>query len=197
MQLDPMRSWLKALVLLAALAVAFPCAAWAHAGHELGASHSAASTGVAPDGVPHAIDASYSAVLARRAAQALRVTFAPVIPERRVAPLQENDPEGSGVIVRDGPPDEAASPAGKPISPLHQGNCCCGSFACHAGVDAPVDNMAGPCAFSKKIDLPPVLALAGTVPDGIERPPRSCVPALARRLAYKCVRQRQARAVGR
>ena len=40
MQIDRMRSWLKALVVLVALVAGFPAAAWAHAGHEHGAQPS-------------------------------------------------------------------------------------------------------------------------------------------------------------
>jgi hypothetical protein len=62
------------------------------------------------------------------------------------------------------------------LKPIDLGTCCCGGIACHAGMTAPILVVTEPWAPSGKIELSPVLALAGAVADGIERPPRSAVP---------------------
>jgi hypothetical protein len=76
----------------------------------------------------------------------------------------------------DGVEDDLAARDGKPPAPLHQGNCCCGSVACHAGVPAAVQGAREPSMRSEKLDLPPVRAVARTEQGGIERPPRGRMP---------------------
>jgi hypothetical protein len=62
-----------------------------------------------------------------------------------------------------------------PKQPVHQGNCCCGSFACHAGVAALV-SISHPYAVGERLALPPVLEPVPSRPGGIERPPRTDMP---------------------
>src|SRR5262245_19136785 len=61
----------------------------------------------------------------------------------------------------------AASP-----EPLYPGACCCGSIACHAGLDAPAVDLFHPRRFGQRMRLPRVLGVAKTVKGGVERPPR-------------------------
>ena len=75
----------------------------------------------------------------------------------------------NGVAVRLAP----APP--KPPQPLHAGNCCCGSIACHAGVEAPTVPLLAWCSLSQKFDLPAVLPMPKSVWGGIERPPRCAI----------------------
>ena len=65
----------------------------------------------------------------------------------------------------------APAPSKAP-QPLHAGNCCCGSIACHAGVEAPAMPLLAWCSLSQKYDLPAVLPMAKSEWGGIERPPR-------------------------
>jgi hypothetical protein len=62
-----------------------------------------------------------------------------------------------------------------PNQPAHQGNCCCGSFACHAGVAVFV-SISHPHEVGQRLALPPVLAPVPSRPGGIERPPRTDTP---------------------
>src|SRR5262245_9324994 len=61
----------------------------------------------------------------------------------------------------------------KPSPPLHQGNCCCGSIACHAGVATPVIDVADPYRLAERLLPPPPIAWIRGPQDGIERPPRA------------------------
>ena len=58
-------------------------------------------------------------------------------------------------------------------APVHQGNCCCGSIACHAGVEAALPVAVKPFGLSAKVELVPSAGLAKFNPHGIDRPPRS------------------------
>jgi hypothetical protein len=171
-----MRSWLKALLVFVALAAGFPCAAWAHAGDEHGGSHAARHT-VVPDSVTPGSGAGLFSVLDWTAVQGLKSILVSSFASRPVAHLQDTGQiQESRPGSRATPHHELSAALTKQSTPLlHQGSCCCGSVACHAGVDLPVVNLAEHCAFSDKIELPPGLALTGAVPGGIERPPRSAV----------------------
>jgi len=61
----------------------------------------------------------------------------------------------------------------KPSAPQHQGNCCCGSIACHAGVATPVIDVADPYRLAERLLPPPLIAWIRGPQDGIERPPRT------------------------
>jgi hypothetical protein len=61
----------------------------------------------------------------------------------------------------------------KPSAPQHQGNCCCGSIACHAGVATPVIDVADPYRAAERLLPPPLIACIRGHKDGIERPPRA------------------------
>jgi len=61
----------------------------------------------------------------------------------------------------------------KPTAPQHQGNCCCGSIACHAGVATPVMDVADPYRLAERLLPPPLIAWIRGPQDGIERPPRA------------------------
>ena len=65
----------------------------------------------------------------------------------------------------------ASEPATAPPR-FHAGNCCCGSIACHVGVEAPAVPLMRRCGLGEKFDLPPVLPMPKSVWGGIERPPR-------------------------
>jgi hypothetical protein len=67
--------------------------------------------------------------------------------------------------------DARASPT-RSHRPLHQGNCCCGSIACHAGVAAAAADVTDPYQVGERIALRPVPGMATAKPGGIERPPR-------------------------
>jgi hypothetical protein len=71
--------------------------------------------------------------------------------------------------------DATLSKRSLPKQPVHQGNCCCGSFACHAGVAALV-NFSHPYRVGERLALRPVLAPVLRRPGGIERPPRTDMP---------------------
>ena len=58
-------------------------------------------------------------------------------------------------------------------APVHQGNCCCGSIACHAGVEAPAPAAMKHVRLSARVEPMPVFGMAKTNPHGIDRPPRS------------------------
>ena len=68
--------------------------------------------------------------------------------------------------------DLTTSPSKIP-APVHQGNCCCGSIACHAGVEAAVPIAVKPFGPSAKVELVPAAGMAKFNPHGIDRPPRS------------------------
>lgn len=169
-----MRSWLKALVVLAALAVGFPAAAWAHPGHEHGAlasARQAVSSTVGP--VEQAADRCYFLEPEQLTAAGFVASIASPSPGQRVG--------HDSKIVGDSPAGRVgsqldATPADEPVAPVDQSTCCCGSVACHAGMAAPTLTVADPWAPAAKVELPPVLALAGAVPGGIERPPRGGIP---------------------
>jgi hypothetical protein len=56
--------------------------------------------------------------------------------------------------------------------PFHAGNCCCGSIACHVGVEASIAPVVWPYSLNEKFDLPPILPMPKSEWSGIERPPR-------------------------
>jgi hypothetical protein len=76
-------------------------------------------------------------------------------------------PTGQGAALA----DLTTTPAKIPM-PVHQGNCCCGSIACHAGVEAPAPAAVEPAQLSAKVEPVPVLGAAKFNPHGIDRPPR-------------------------
>ena len=61
----------------------------------------------------------------------------------------------------------------KPSAPQHEGNCCCGSIACHAGVATPVMEVADPYRLAERLLPPALVAWIRDSQDGIERPPRA------------------------
>jgi hypothetical protein len=65
---------------------------------------------------------------------------------------------------------------GKAPLPLQQGNCCCGSIACHAGMVASFVDTTHRYSFSEWVRPRPDYALTGTEAGGIERPPRGNIP---------------------
>jgi hypothetical protein len=66
----------------------------------------------------------------------------------------------------------STKPATAP-QPLHAGNCCCGSIACHAGVQGPDTPFVHRYSSSQRFDLPRVLPMPKSPWGGIERPPRA------------------------
>jgi hypothetical protein len=70
---------------------------------------------------------------------------------------------------------ELADGPTKAPQPLHQGNCCCGSIACHAAVAALLIELTPGYFYSVRLKPRPVAALAGTKEGGIERPPRRVI----------------------
>jgi hypothetical protein len=172
MQLDLMRSWLKALVVLVALAAGFPSAAWAHAGHEHG-TQAPVGIAVALDPVLFATDVGQPLRLDNLMLRGLDASATSPSPERKIAHPSKSAGDNLFVGLH-GHLD--AAPAGNPIQPLYQVTCCCGSVACHAGVDAPTLIVADPWTLAAKVESPPVPALAGAVLGGIERPPRDGIP---------------------
>jgi hypothetical protein len=174
MQLDQMRSYLKALVVLVALVAGFPVAAWAHAGHEHGAQPSSAQA-VSPRVVPvkQATDNHHSLESGQLTAERFVVSITLPSSGQWIAHAAKS--VGGSEVDRVGShPD--ATPANEPVEPADQGTCCCGSVACHAGMDASTLTLTDPWTLAAKVELPPVLALAGAVPGGIERPPRGSIP---------------------
>lgn len=174
--LTPMLRWLKALLVLAALVSGVPTAAWAHGGHDHGAqppSHRVSvATAVGPAG--QTIDAARAVALERPGVQRFWMWFTPVAPTEQVADPSQSAKDDHVPDLR---ADRNATLGDKPAqSPLHQSSCCCGSVACHSGVDIPTLDVADQYRFGDKVELPPVLAMAGAIAGGIERPPRSSVP---------------------
>src|SRR5262245_61527863 len=80
-----------------------------------------------------------------------RIEAEALAPARRatvpVLPLHE-----PGVEMTDGP--------AKPVQPSQHGNCCCGSIACHTGVEAPAIDISDPFRFAQRVDPPPVRDMA-------------------------------------
>jgi hypothetical protein len=64
----------------------------------------------------------------------------------------------------------------KAPQPLHQGNCCCGSIACHAAVAALLIEVIPGYVYGMRLEPRPVSRLVGTKEGGIERPPRGVIP---------------------
>jgi hypothetical protein len=172
MQLDQMRSWLKALVVLVALAAGFPAAAWAHAGHERGVQPSSASAVSTAVAVGQAADSRHSLKPGQLTAEGFTDSTSP-LSGQRIAHAAKS--LGGIPLGRAGSPLDA-TPANEPAEPVDQNTCCCSGIACHAGVAASTETVADPWTLAAKIELPPVLALAGAVPGGIERPPRGSAP---------------------
>jgi len=172
MQLDQMRSLLKALVVLFALAAGFPAAAWAHAGHEHGTprsyAHNAPVAGVAADP-----DSLGYFVRWHLRAQGSVISFASTSSGERIAHAAKRV---GGIPLGLVGPQLHPMPADEPVAPADQNNCCCGGIACHAGMAAPPLTLTDPWTLGAKVELPPVLAFAGAVPGGLERPPRGSFP---------------------
>ena len=59
--------------------------------------------------------------------------------------------------------------------PLQSGTCCCGSIACHAGLNAPAIDLFHPRRFGQRMRPARVVGAAKTVAGGVERPPRGLV----------------------
>lgn len=76
------------------------------------------------------------------------------------------------VAARDGADVHLASHDPAAPQPIQAGNCCCGSIACHVGVETPTAPVVWPSSLSQKFDLPPVLPIPESEWGGIERPPR-------------------------
>jgi hypothetical protein len=175
MQLDRMPNWLKALLVFAALVGGLPSAAWAHTGHD----HGPQSLMQRPVGAVPALDpveANMGAECAVGVGHLLLQGFgvcvtAPAPTERVADPRKERDRVVVGVRAGLG-----ATPANNPVQPLHLSDCCCGSIACHVGVDAPTLYATDHWRFGTRVELPPVLAMVGAIPGGIERPPRRSNP---------------------
>lgn len=176
MQLDQMRSWLKALVVVVALAAGFPVAAWAHAGHEHGAQPSSAqavSPPVAVVPVKQATDSRHSLKPGQLTGEGFVVSVASISSGQSIAHAAKDIGGSQPELVGS---ELDALPADAPVAPADQSTCCCGSIACHAGMNAPTLTVTNPWTLAAKVELPPVLALAGAVPGGIERPPRGSIP---------------------
>ena len=92
------------------------------------------------------------------------------------APIEEHGRKlqspGVGILARDGAAVHLSPEPPKAPQLFHANNCCCGSIACHVGVEVPNTSLACPCDLSQKFDLPPVLPVPKSVWGGIERPPR-------------------------
>jgi hypothetical protein len=170
MQLDRMPNWLRVLVVVAALMGGLPSVAWAHLGHD----HTVQSSVERPVGsstavrrviatmhAEHAVGSAHP-VLDRLGALSITAsaTEYPITPS-------EADRLYDGLRA-----DLGALPAKIPGQPLQQTDCCCGGIACHAGMDIPTLIATDPLVFSDRVELSPVSAMAGAMPDGIERPPR-------------------------
>jgi hypothetical protein len=174
MQLDQMRGWLKALVVLVALAAGFPAAAWAHPGHEHGGqsfSPRAVSSPIAVSPVKWATDNRDSFTPGQLTAGGFVVCVTSPSSGQRIAHAAKS--AGRSQVDRS---RLGATPADGPAEPVDQNSCCCGGLACHAGMAAPTLTVTDPWTLAAKIVSPPVLALAGAVPGGIERPPRGSIP---------------------
>jgi hypothetical protein len=81
-----------------------------------------------------------------------------------VANVKKAAPHGADVHLA------SHHPAAPP--PFHASNCCCGSIACHVGVEASTAPVVWPYSLSQKFDLPSVLPTPKNEWGGIERPPR-------------------------
>jgi hypothetical protein len=130
---------------LAALSflVGAPDAANAHPGHD----HALRAAHAPMRQVIVALAAAFEAGAAQRAA-IVKVAA----PERADAHLASHHP---------------AAP-----QPFQVGNCCCGSVACHVGVEASTARVVWPYSVSQKFDLLSVLPMPNNEWGGIERPPR-------------------------
>jgi len=74
-------------------------------------------------------------------------------------------------MARNGVSAQAVTDRPRAPQPFQQSNCCCGSIACHAGVEARAAQL-WPDKSRLKFGLPPVLAIPDNEWGGIERPPR-------------------------
>ena len=92
------------------------------------------------------------------------------------APVEEHGRQRQPTVVESSSQDRAtihlASEPAKAPPWFHAGNCCCGSIACHVGVEAPAMPLVRRRGLGEKFDLPPVLSMPKSVWGGIERPPR-------------------------
>jgi len=94
------------------------------------------------------------------------------------AASEEHASQRPEVLKRSGPnwaDVHLASSRPKAPQPFHANNCCCGSIACHAGVEPSAAPLVDPSSLTQRFVLPPVLPMAGGVWGGIERPPRGPV----------------------
>lgn len=170
MQLGQMRSWLKALMFLAVLMGGLPSVVWAHAGHDHGAQpsiqgplHTISVVGVAPIDVKRAGGCAYSVL------QRLGPLFSAVVATECAARTSRRHGDQPSGTLRS---DLLPIPAEVPGHPPHQGNCCCGSITCHAGMDIQAPEATIQFMVSHRVELSPTLTIAGVTPGGIERPPR-------------------------
>jgi hypothetical protein len=76
------------------------------------------------------------------------------------------------VAAPHGPEVHLASRDPAAPQPIQAGNCCCGSIACHVGVETPTAPVVWTSRLSQKFELPPVLPMPESAWGGIERPPR-------------------------
>jgi hypothetical protein len=165
-----MRSWLKAMAVLLALAAGFPAAAWAHAGHEHkpgpAVRHYVAQ-------LPAAQATSRDDV---KAAELTAIPTYAVVRHSREHQVAQTGDGSCGVRMDRAQARLGTIPLEGPAEPVDLGTCCCGGITCHAGMTAPILAVTEPWAPSGKIELARVLAFVGALADGIERPPRSAVP---------------------
>jgi hypothetical protein len=97
---------------------------------------------------------------------------AAIVPAGRIVSYMDAEPSNPAELGSQLSDAELSDIQHNPIPPLHQGNCCCGSVACHSGVAAPAMNVADPYRFGERLTLSPVRAPARACQGGIERPPR-------------------------
>lgn len=171
MKPGPMRSWLRLLVLVAALTGGLPSVAWAHAGHDHGALSSQSSQQrpvwtvvdsiIRTIHIEHVLDSTHSVL------QSLTVVVGTHSSSHTYAGGSSGDWRAYSAVV---------VPAEVPDQPLGQHDCCCGGVACHAGMDIPAQGATRLFIASKRVDLSPVSTIAGLIPAGIERPPRPGTP---------------------
>jgi hypothetical protein len=98
---------------------------------------------------------------------------APVAETFKAIPATASDEDVQSLALDAGSHADLTTTPNKTPAPLHQGNCCCGSIACHAGVEAAVPVAVKPFGLSAKVELVPAASMAKFNPHGIDRPPRS------------------------
>lgn len=168
MQLDWMPSWLRALVVFAALMGGPPTLAWAHVGHGHTVQRPVGDTTVVHR-VTATMRAEHVAVFAHSVLEGLGAFFRTAAATEFAIPTSATHGNWHFGDLR---ADLGALPAKIPGQPLQQTDCCCGGIACHAGMDIPTLDASIHFVFSDRGELSPVSAMDGATPDGIERPPR-------------------------